>query len=279
MKIVLSFYTILFYLTISDQVRAQHHQDSIGPDSLQAAFSLDLNAIALYGVFSNQCIVLTEQHELIKVNDRGETTHRYNNKYFGRPQLIYSSNPLLVVLFYPSFQTIVVLDKTLSELKRIRLSDLNIPYVPTIGYSAEHEIWYYDVQGLKLKKVDKNGLVVIESPLISASIFTQQLRAIYVRRNELLIHSDSTAYVLFNTFGQIHHAFSCPGMLVSFDDLAFRFFEHSTQSILEYLPSSRLLTASIPLLASTPLHAILYWSEGLIGMGYDGVVTFFKSYP
>ncbi len=245
-------------------------------DSLQVLRRLEIKAISLHGAFSNQCIVVTPGHEILKINIKGEIKARYSNRYLGPPQIIYAENLLQVVLFYAKYQTIIILDQALNELKRIRLTDFNVPFSSTVGYTAEHEIWYYDYQVLKLKKMNKNGIVVLESLLIFQNILPKELRSIWVRRNEILVEADSNKYVRLNTFGHVLHQFECPGVLFSFEDLVHKYFDQKSQTIIKYMPKLKSFTAPFSLPATITLSRLLSMSAGLMAIQQDQRLILFS---
>lgn len=54
-------------------------------------------------------------------------------------------NPLLIALFYENFNTIVLLDNQLNEIREINFVKLNIPVVANAaGVSSQNRVWIYD---------------------------------------------------------------------------------------------------------------------------------------
>ena len=109
--------------------------------------------------------VLTSTDQLKKYNANGDSVAVFNNvKKFGKVSTVDVSNPLKVLLYYKDFSTIVVLDRLLTVRNTIDLRQQNIYQVNAIGQSYDNNIWLYDEQNSKLKKIDESGKVLLETP-------------------------------------------------------------------------------------------------------------------
>ena len=60
--------------------------------------------------------------------------------------------PLICLLYYAEYLTIVTLDRTLNPTGEIRLNELNLLEVKAVGLSNDNQVWLYDEQGRKLRK-------------------------------------------------------------------------------------------------------------------------------
>lgn len=109
--------------------------------------------------------LLSSTNQVKKLNANGDSVGVYNNvKRFGQATLIDVSNPLKVLLYYRDFATIVVLDRFLNVVNTIDLRKQDILQVRAIGQSYDNKIWLYDELDNKLKKVDDDGRVLLETP-------------------------------------------------------------------------------------------------------------------
>jgi hypothetical protein len=115
----------------------------------------------------------------------------YNNvRKFGKVHSIDVSNPLKVLLYYKDFSSIVVLDRLLSARSTIVLRRKNILDVTAIGQSFDNNIWVFDAFDNKLKKIDDEGNILLETP---------DLRQVFNRRwprYKLLIRITSCIYMI-----------------------------------------------------------------------------------
>src|SRR5688572_15227727 len=109
--------------------------------------------------------ILTTNDQLKKYKPSGDSLAVYNNvRKFGKIYSIDVSNPLKVLLYYKDFSSIVVLDRMLSVRSTIDLRRKNILQVAAIGQSYDNNIWVFDALDNKLKKIDDEGNVLLETP-------------------------------------------------------------------------------------------------------------------
>jgi len=109
--------------------------------------------------------ILNSSNQLKKINAHGDSVAVFNDiKKFGRATLVDVSNPLKILLYYSDFTTIVVLDRLLNLRNSIDLRKYNILQVKAIGQSYDNNTWLYDELDNKLKKLDEEGKVLLETP-------------------------------------------------------------------------------------------------------------------
>ena len=81
--------------------------------------------------------ILTKNSETI--------TYQYNNLGLGKITRVDFQNPLQIVIFYKNFNTVVLLDNQLNEIKKI---DFNLKSTPVtleaVALSSQNQIWIYD---------------------------------------------------------------------------------------------------------------------------------------
>lgn len=108
--------------------------------------------------------LINTTNQLKKLNANGDSAGVFNDiKRFGPVTQIDVTNPLKILLYYKNFSTIVVLDRFLNIRNTINLRKQNIFAVNSIATSYDNNIWLYDEQEYKLKKIDDNGTVLLES--------------------------------------------------------------------------------------------------------------------
>lgn len=177
--------------------------------SLYPQDTINLVCTSLITNTKDQLYVITEQNEVLLLDTSGLILKRYSNNYLGTPQFIYYQNPLQLVLFYPAFQTIIILDHSFNELTRIALSSLDISYVNTIGLTANREIIYFDTNTQLFQRtnyVTKINQSFIGFPTESIG----QIKVILTRKNEFkalteneFISWDAAGFDIADAYGQI----------------------------------------------------------------------------
>lgn len=102
--------------------------------------------------------------QLKKINTNGDSAGVFNNvRKYGKLFSIDVTNPLKLLLYYKNFATIVVLDRFLTVRNSINLGKKNIFKVKAIATSYDNNIWLFDEGDSKLKKIDDNGNVLLET--------------------------------------------------------------------------------------------------------------------
>ena len=108
--------------------------------------------------------VINTANQLIKYDEKGDSVGVFNQvTKFGKLTYVEAQNPWKVILFYQNFSTIVLLDKYLNVLGSINLRNKNIFPVKAVTSSYDNNIWVFDEQDYKLKKMDDGGNIVSET--------------------------------------------------------------------------------------------------------------------
>ena len=109
--------------------------------------------------------VLTRGHQLRKYSPRGDSVGVFNDVVkYGRLRAMDVSNPMRILLFYPDFGTILLLDRMLKPLDAIDLRRTSMLQVSAVATSYDNQCWVYDEQEARLRKIDAQGRVLLESP-------------------------------------------------------------------------------------------------------------------
>jgi hypothetical protein len=111
--------------------------------------------------------MINEKDEVIKqLNDNGRV-FTYSNKQLGKPTWIDAANPMKVLVFYPDFQTIVLLDSRLAQVALFRLLSTSDgqSYLPVAACSQPEDdfFWIYDQLSQSLIKLDERAYTVARS--------------------------------------------------------------------------------------------------------------------
>jgi hypothetical protein len=149
--------------------------------------------------------LLNSKNQLKKLNANGDSVAIYNDvKRFGKATLIDVSNPLKVLLYYKNFGTIVVLDRFLNLKNIIDLRSHNIFQARAIGQSYDNKIWVYDEVENKLKKIDEDGKLLLETPdfrlLFDEALSPQSITDIDLN---VYIYDSSKAIYVFDYYGAL----------------------------------------------------------------------------
>jgi hypothetical protein len=107
--------------------------------------------------------LLTNTNQLKKLSPNGDSVVFNDVRKYGKLFSIDATNPLKILLYYKNYSTIVVLDRFLNVRNTINLRKQNIIKVKTIAASYDNNIWLFDEGDAKLKKVNDNGDILLET--------------------------------------------------------------------------------------------------------------------
>ncbi|MBE2230513.1 MAG: hypothetical protein IAE96_07725 [Chitinophagaceae bacterium] len=108
--------------------------------------------------------ILNSRNQVKKYTASGDSAAIFNDiRKYGRASLLDVSNPLKVLLYYPDYATVVMLDRFLNPVNTVDLRKSNIYQAKAIAQSYDNKIWVYDEVENKLKKIGEDGALLQET--------------------------------------------------------------------------------------------------------------------
>lgn len=105
--------------------------------------------------------LISENNRLKKISERGDSIAVFNDvKKYGNPDYLDVTNPLKTLLYYKNYSTVIVLDRLLTVRNNINFRKQNIFYVNNVALSYDNNIWIFDEEDYRLKKIDESGNVL-----------------------------------------------------------------------------------------------------------------------
>ncbi|MEQ6121089.1 hypothetical protein [Reichenbachiella sp. MALMAid0571] len=103
--------------------------------------------------------------DVLKVNSAGEATLTYSPIKNGKVKQIDVWSSFKIVVFYDSFQEVVVLNRFLSETARYNFESYQVGFVSNIALNFQQNLWVVDESDFTLKLLDlKSDQVLVEQP-------------------------------------------------------------------------------------------------------------------
>lgn len=123
---------------------------------------------------------IAANNQVKKLNENLDSVAVFNDvRRYGDIYSMDVNNPLKIVVYYKDFTTILVLDRFLNVRNTIDLRNAGILQAKAVAQSYDNNYWVFDELNSKLKKVDDNGNVLLESPdfrvLFSYEYIPQQI--------------------------------------------------------------------------------------------------------
>ena len=149
---------IILLLAVSGSSQAQEDSVFRYTRSLPGVFT-SFNIDNLDNIY-----LLNPGDQLKKLSSSYDSIAVFNDvKRYGKLYSMDVTNPLKVLLYYKNYSTVVVLDRQLNVRNSIDFRRQNIFRVKAMATSYDNNIWIFDEQDLKLKKIDEQGTVLQET--------------------------------------------------------------------------------------------------------------------
>ena len=156
---------------------------------------------------------VTKTNEVIKYTPSGQIQFRYNNNTLGNLAFIDATDPFNLLLFYPDFRRVILLDRTLSETGAFDLFNLDVIDVPAVGISSDNKLWIYDDLKFNLKKIDRNGDVVDQSNNLSLVLGkTLTPNFLLERSNAVYVNDPEVGILVFDLFSNYTKTIGIKGL-------------------------------------------------------------------
>lgn len=99
-------------------------------------------------------------NEIIKEDPTGKQIGYFSNNRLGQIGVIDATSPLKILVFYPAFNTGVVLDRRLLETSRFSLIDMGFGEIDLVAFSRDGTLWIFDDHEQRLYKVNQLGQIL-----------------------------------------------------------------------------------------------------------------------
>jgi len=150
----------------------------------------------------NIYLVAAKTNQIKKLNSNGDSVAVFNNSTrYGKIYSVDVSNPLRILVFYKDFMTIVLLDRFLATQTTVDLRRLGITQIKAVALSYDNNIWLYDEGEGKLKKIDENGNVLVESAdlrLVFNNAFSPS--KIIDNNSQLYLYDNKLGWLIFDYY-------------------------------------------------------------------------------
>ncbi len=146
--------------------------------------------------------VVNTANELLKYDEAGALLFEYNNNRFGNIGLVDATNPFSILVFYPDYMQVIILNRTLNVTGQMSLFDLDIQEVKALGMSNDNNIWIYEDMNFRLKKLSRDGRVIQESEDLRV-LLQEALQPNFLleRENYVYLNDPDIGIAVFDLFG------------------------------------------------------------------------------
>jgi hypothetical protein len=151
-----------------------------------------------------QLYVVSPDNEVLKFDADGRLQYRFNNNTLGELASLDVRDPFNVVLYYPEFQRIFILDRTLNLQHTYNLWESGLYSPPVVCLSGDHQLWVYDEVRFRLRKLDRSGRIQQQSEDLNLWWRTVPAPvAMFVWQQQVMLYDPSEGLYVFDNFGQL----------------------------------------------------------------------------
>ncbi|MBK0382881.1 hypothetical protein I5M32_07905 [Pedobacter sp. SD-b] len=190
---------IFFYLlmvSISLKVDAQEYQFIAKIDTVAKIVTLD----NLGNLF-----VVTPKNEVLKFSPQGKFLWNYTNKTFGEVSQIDVTDPLRVILYYQTYQQIVVLNNNLSEISKFTFNQNPNLQITLVASANNNGLWVYDQINRELRKLSNNFIDDLKSGNIyQRNGFDMQANFMLTDDDYIYLNDQKEGVRIFDRFGNFY---------------------------------------------------------------------------
>lgn len=145
--------------------------------------------------------------DIVKFDSTGRQMAKYSNNRLETPHAIDVSNPMKMLVWYDYFQTLVFLDRNMTELGRLNLIDVGLGLAVDPVMASDGNIWIYNLDTYKLLKINTLGEVLLESQpltLLAENMANALINSAGIRENgeQVFLGFDNVGIVSFDIFAQ-----------------------------------------------------------------------------
>lgn len=141
------FLFLIFLFATNYSIKAQNFKLIAKIDTVASLAAVDN--------FGNLFLV-TPQNEVMKFSAEGKFLWNYTNNAFGDINQIDVSDPLRVILYYPAFQQLVVLNNNLNEIIKFNFTSNPNQLITLVASANNNGYWVYDAVNREIKKLSNN---------------------------------------------------------------------------------------------------------------------------
>jgi len=98
--------------------------------------------------------IIRNDNTLIRYNENGDSTGFYKAVLNGDIGFVDATNPLRILVYYPQYLKVLVLDRMLTVKNELNLRKMNFANGSVVASSADGTVWVYDKFNARLKKIN-----------------------------------------------------------------------------------------------------------------------------
>lgn len=225
MKRILSSLPLLFILAMPLVRSSAQAADTVG------AYLYTITGVAKFSVTPLQQLLAIDSTGLLRLYDaQGTSLFQYHNTVAGDAVQIDATDPFNLLLFFPEQQSIVLLDRTLSDRAMLDLRTTDVIHATAVARSHDNNIWIYDEPAGRLLLLDERGHVIRSSNDLRLSDGISQGATHILRHGQSVwLYFPEHAVAVFDLLGQLQAWWDIPALDDCFQHEGQFYYRHEGQ--------------------------------------------------
>ncbi|MBS1752208.1 MAG: hypothetical protein JST63_20090 [Bacteroidetes bacterium] len=159
--------------------------------------------------------ILSSKGLLKKYGIKGDSLNVFNEvRRYGNVYTMDVTNPLKVLLYYRDFSTVVMLDRFLNRINTIDLRKTGIFQAKALTLSYDNNLWVFDEQTAKLKKIGDDGRLIMETTdLRQVLTLFPSPQKIIDRDGYVYLYDITKGVYIFDYYGTLKNELPLTGIL------------------------------------------------------------------
>jgi hypothetical protein len=147
--------------------------------------------------------LINQANQLRKYTPQGDSVAIYNDqRRYGNIGSLDVANPMLLLLYYPDYSTIVWLDRFLRPVNTLDLRASNIFSIGAVASSFDSKVWVFDKMEQRLKKLGQKGELLQQTPdlrqVLNKNIDPQSIQE---TQRRVYLYDSTQGVFVFDYFG------------------------------------------------------------------------------
>jgi hypothetical protein len=182
-------------------------------DSLMLLRTVPISARLMQADELGNAYVVSRSNELIRYTPAGDSSTNFKSVANGDIGYIDVTNPLRILVYYPDFNKLVLLDRMLSLKNELNLRKLNLVSSSLVAVSADANLWVYDQFNAVLNKLDLQLNYMIRGNDLRQQLAELPAPVFMTERERKVYIADTTKGILvFDQYGTYINTLSIPGI-------------------------------------------------------------------
>lgn len=181
-------------------------------DSLMLIRSIPLSGRLMTVDETGSVYVVKADNELVRYDEKGDSTGVFRSVQNGQIGFVDAVNPLRIVVYYPAYSKVVLLDRMMTPRHELDLRRIGIFNTPAVAASADGNLWIYDRFNARLKKIDEQLREVNSSNDLRQEVgVVPELSNMTERDWKVFLSDTAQGIFIFDRYGNYINTLSIPG--------------------------------------------------------------------